>query len=153
MGLSQSTVAWSDDYALGLAEIDEQHKFLFHLIDDIWRAVASKADRDATMKVIAELERYTVTHFAAEEAFMREQLYSRYQEHRAEHEKFVSRIALERAGVKAGKPLSLELLHFLRDWLVQHIRFTDRAYADEFRDHEKAAMQGSLAKFFRRFLG
>ena len=119
MGLSQSTVAWSNDYALGLAEIDEQHKFLFHLIDDIWRAVASKADRDATMKVIAELERYTVTHFAAEEAFMREQLYSRYQEHR----------------------------------LVQHIRFTDRAYADEFRDHEKAAMQSSLAKFFKRFLG
>ena len=35
MGLSQSTVAWSNDYALGLAEIDEQHKFLFHLIDDI----------------------------------------------------------------------------------------------------------------------
>lgn len=149
----QSKLAWSDDYALNLPEIDEQHKFLFHLIDEAWRAVARKADRDATLAVMAELERYTVTHFAAEEAFMREQHYSRHGEHQAEHEKFVARIALEQAGVKAGKPLSLELLHFLRDWLVQHIRFADRAYADEFRDREKAAMTGSLGKFFRRFLG
>ena len=148
----QTQVAWSDDYALHLPEIDDQHKYLFSLIDSIWRAVVSKADRETTLGVVAELERYTVTHFAADEAFMREQQYSRYHEHRAEHEKFVARIALEKASVKAGRPLSLELMHFPRDWLVQHIRFTDRAYADEFRDREKAAMKGSLAKFFKRFL-
>ena len=74
-------------------------------------------------------------------------------EHKAEHEKFIGRIAHEKAAVAAGKALSLELVHFLRDWLVQHIRFTDRAYADEFRNREKAAMKGSLGKFFRRFLG
>ncbi|MBI5108171.1 MAG: hemerythrin family protein [Rhodocyclales bacterium] len=152
MSSAQTQVAWSDEYALDLPEIDDQHKYLFGLIDKIWRAVVSKADRDTTLGVVAELERYTVTHFAAEEAFMREQQYSRYHEHRAEHEKFVARIALEKASVKAGRPLSLELMHFLRDWLVQHIRFTDRAYADEFRDREKAAMKGSLGKFFKRFL-
>ena len=152
MSSAQTQVAWSDEYALGLNEIDEQHKYLFGLIDQVWRTVASKAGRDATLGVVSELERYTVTHFAAEEAFMREQQYSRYHEHRADHERFVARIALEKAGVLAGRPLSLELLHFLRDWLVQHIRFTDRAYADEFRDREKAAMKGSLAKFFKRFL-
>jgi len=152
MSSAQTQVAWSDEYALDLPEIDEQHKFLFRLIDDVWRTVVSKADRDTTLGVISQLERYTVTHFAAEEAFMREQQYSLYHEHRAEHEKFVARIALEKASVKAGRPLSLELLHFLRDWLVLHIRFTDRAYADEFRDREKAAMRGSLGKFFKRFL-
>jgi hemerythrin-like metal-binding protein len=153
MSSVQTQVAWSDEYALDLPEIDEQHKFLFRLIDDVWRTVVNKADRDTTLGVVGELERYTVTHFAAEEAFMREQQYSLYHEHRAEHEKFVARIALEKASVKAGRPLSLELMHFLRDWLVLHIRFTDRAYADEFRDREKAAMKGSMAKFFRRFLG
>ena len=152
MSSAQTQVAWSDEYALDLPEIDEQHKFLFRLIDDVWRTVVNKADRDTTLGVVGELERYTVTHFAAEEAFMREQQYSLYHEHRAEHEKFVARIALEKASVKAGRPLSLELLHFLRDWLVLHIRFTDRAYADEFRDREKAAMKGSLGKFFKRFL-
>ncbi len=153
MSSVQTQVAWSDEYALDLPEIDEQHKFLFRLIDDVWRTVVNKADRDTTLGVVGELERYTVTHFAAEEAFMREQQYSLYHEHRAEHEKFVARIALEKASVKAGRPLSLELMHFLRDWLVLHIRFTDRAYADEFRDREKAAMKGSLGKFFKRFLG
>ena len=152
MSSAQTQVAWSDEYALDLPEIDEQHKFLFRLIDDVWRTVVNKADRDTTLGGVGELERYTVTHFAAEEAFMREQQYSLYHEHRAEHEKFVARIALEKASVKAGRPLSLELLHFLRDWLVLHIRFTDRAYADEFRDREKAAMKGSLGKFFKRFL-
>jgi hypothetical protein len=51
------------------------------------------------MRLVIALESYTVTHFAAEEAFMLEQRYSRYAEHKAEHEKFVGRIALERAGV------------------------------------------------------
>jgi hemerythrin len=147
----QTKVAWSDDYALDLPEIDEQHQYLFQLINEVWLAVANRADRDTALGVISALEHYTVTHFAAEEAFMREQQYSRYHEHRAEHEKFVSRVVLEKSGVKAGGFLSLELVHFLRDWLVQHIRFTDRAYADEFRDREKAAMKGSLAKLFRRF--
>ncbi len=146
-------VAWSDDYALQLPEIDEQHKYLFRLINEVWLAVANKADREKALAVISALEHYTVTHFAAEEAFMREQQYSRYHEHRAEHEKFVARIVLEKSSVKAGSFLSLELVHFLRNWLVQHIRFSDRAYADEFRDREKAAMKGSLAKFFKRFLG
>lgn len=152
MASAQTQTAWSNDYALDLPEIDEQHQYLFGLIDGVWQAVVTKADRDATLGVISELERYTVTHFAAEEAFMREQQYSRHQEHRTEHEKFVARIALEKAGVLAGRSLSLELMHFLRDWLVQHIRFTDRDYADEFRNRERAAMKGSLAKFFKRFL-
>lgn len=153
MPAPKTQVSWSEEYALGLPEIDDQHKFLFGLIDEVWRAVVSKADRDTTLGVIAELEGYTLTHFAAEEAFMREHQYSRYHEHRSEHERFIARIALEKAGVLAGRPLSLELLHFLRDWLVQHIRFSDHAYADEFRDREKAAMKGSLGKFFKRFLG
>lgn len=151
---AKPTVApWSEDYALGLSEIDEQHKYLFALINDIWLGLANKADRETSMRLVAELERYTVTHFAAEEAFMLEQRYSRYAEHKAEHEKFVGRIAQEKAGIAAGRGLSLALVHFLRDWLVQHIRFTDRAYADEFREREKSAMKGSLGKFFRRFLG
>ena len=153
MAPANSQVAWSADYALDLPEIDEQHKYLFQLINEVWRAVANKADRDNALGVISALEHYTVTHFAAEEAFMREQQYSRYHEHRAEHEKFVARIVLEKSGVKAGSFLSLDLVHFLRDWLVQHIRFSDRAYADEFRIREKAAAKGSLGKFFKRFLG
>jgi hemerythrin len=152
MAPAPTQVAWTADYALDLPEIDEQHKYLFQLINDVWLAVVNKADSDNALGVISALEHYTVTHFAAEEDFMREQKYSRYHEHRAEHEKFVARIVLEKASVRAGALLSLGLVHFLRDWLVQHIRFSDRAYADEFRDREKAAMKGSLGKFFKRFL-
>ena len=153
MNSKQSVAAWSDEYALGLDEIDDQHKHLFALINDVWLGLVNKASAEAAMGLVEALESYTVTHFSAEEAFMLEQRYSRFTEHKAEHEKFIGRIAGEKAAVAAGKPLSLELVHFLRDWLVQHIRFTDRAYADEFRDREKAALKGSLGKFFRRFLG
>ena len=152
MNSKQSVAAWSDDYALGLDEIDEQHKYLFSLINEVWLGLVNKTNAETAMRLVTALESYTVTHFSAEEAFMLEQRYSRFAEHKAEHEKFIGRIAREKAAVAAGKPLSLELVHFLRDWLVQHIRFTDRAYADEFRDREKVAMKGSLGKFFRRLL-
>ena len=147
-----ASTAWSEEYALGLPQIDDQHKFLFELIDEVWRAIASRSDRETLLRVVGALEEYTISHFGAEEAFMREHLYSRYFEHKAEHEKFVSRIAHEKAAVTAGRQLSLDLLHFLRDWLVQHIRHTDRGYAEEFRAQKQEATEGSLARFFKRFM-
>ena len=151
MAPAQTLVVWSDNFSLGLAEVDEQHRYLFQLINEVWGAVINKADGAETLRLIEELEKYTVTHFTAEETFMRTTGYSQFDAHKATHAKFIARIAQEKSSVLAGKHLSLEILHFLRNWLIDHILVYDKAYADEHR--QRSGQATGLGKFFKRFAG
>ena len=63
-------VAWSSAYALGLEEIDVQHKMLFDLINALWDHIVQQSPKEGATP-LGELERYTLSHFTAEETFMR----------------------------------------------------------------------------------
>lgn len=140
--------AWSDSYALGMPEIDDQHKALFVLINRLWEQIITQADSAEVMKVLEKLEQYTISHFTAEETFMRVIAYPGFDEHKAAHENFVARIGKEKAGILAGGALTLDILHFLKDWLVDHILVTDKAYADQ----HKRQSGSVLGRFFKRLL-
>ena len=142
-----SVIAWQDSFALGLAEIDDQHKTLFSLMNRLWLALVNKAGSEDLLMIIGELEHYTISHFAAEETFMRVTRYPRFLEHKQAHDKFVSRLAEEKANLTGGKVIGIALLHFLKDWLVNHILIQDKAYAEEYQSAKSPAW--ALGKFFR----
>ena len=147
MNNANNIVNWSDNYALDMPEIDAQHQVLFALINRLWNQIINHADTNEMLKVLDELEQYTISHFAAEETFMRMSNYSKFDEHKLAHTKFVARIVKEKAHVIAGNALTLDILHFLKDWLVDHILVTDKAYADQLK-HKSGSL---LGKLFRRF--
>lgn len=152
MSKSSSVVAWSEDYALKLPEIDEQHKILFNLLNSLWHAIVRRSGPVETLELIGELEKYTLSHFAAEETFMRVTHYLDFTEHKKQHDAFVDRVTQEKAAILgAGKPLSLDLLRFLKDWLVDHILVSDKAYANFY----ETTMQpkSRLGGFFKRLFG
>jgi hemerythrin len=142
-----AVVAWSDAYALGLEEIDHQHRELFALINDLWEHLVQHSPPDKVLATMSELERYTLSHFTAEETFMRVTRFEGFADHKAQHAKFVARMVAEKASVQAGKELSFDVLTFLKDWLVDHILVADKAYADA---HKPKAPEPS---FWRRFFG
>lgn len=145
-----NTVAWSDAYALNLPEIDAQHKTLFDILNELWLALVHKPEASEALKLIESLEQYTISHFTAEELFMRVVNYPKFEAHRAMHAAFIARIAEERVGIESGKKqVSLGLLHFLNDWLVDHILVADREYAGHFAQEQKP--QSFLGGFFSRF--
>ena len=41
-----SIVAWKDAYSLGMPEIDDQHKVLFELINELWDAIVKRASAE-----------------------------------------------------------------------------------------------------------
>lgn len=141
-------VGWQDEYSVGLPEVDEQHKMLFEIINRLWNATVTKASSDEMMAIVTELDRYTFTHFTAEETFMRVIEYSGFEAHRKAHQGFIERLRAERANVLNGGHLSLDLLRFLREWLVNHILIEDKRYA---ASHLKDSPGFSLGKFFKRF--
>ena len=144
-------VRWSDEYSIGLEAIDAQHMALIELVNDLWRAIASNAPVEVSQRLLERLEHYTVAHFGAEETMMRALEYPDFAAHKLAHAKFVHRIQTERQHLLQGKKLSLDILHFLRDWLVNHILVSDRAYARFCK--EKQQPMGFFGRLFSRFRG
>jgi hemerythrin len=144
-----SSISWSDDFALNLPEIDAQHQVLFGLFGELWNAIVARAGQADMLRLIADLDDYAVQHFKEEEAFMTVTGFPRLEGHKMAHETFVRRVAAERLAIEKGSPnLSLDLLRFLRDWLVEHIMVSDREYARYYETTMPA--RAGLGGFFNR---
>ena len=122
-------VEWSDSLKLGVPIIDEQHRMLCSYINDLYRAVRSRADRSVIGRIIEQLKGYTVAHFTSEEQFFKHSDYPKTAQHIDIHKKFVNRLEEIEQDYKNGKKdVGPDLLSFLKDWLIKHIQGTDPTY-------------------------
>lgn len=48
-------MAWEEKFCLGLDEIDEQHKSLVDLINQIWESIIKRSDNQVIFSLIGEL--------------------------------------------------------------------------------------------------
>lgn len=127
---SGQLLRWSPSLALGLKAIDEQHKILVDLINELHRKMNSNAAETAVGSVLGKLINYTATHFKAEEDLFAQHRYTDMDKHKAIHKKLVDQLLVFQKDFKAGKAdISLELMEFLKDWLINHIKKTDAKYA------------------------
>lgn len=125
--------AWSDSLSVGIQEIDEQHKVLVGLLNELQTAIVEHHGSAACRSILDRLAEYTRVHFAVEESLMRIFGYPDYEPHKHEHEMLVQQIVGLQEKLDAGKAaISFELLHFLKVWLTDHIRKSDRQYGPYF---------------------
>lgn len=144
-------VAWNEGYSVGMTEIDAQHKVLLDLINQLWTAIVNRCSLDDQMKLIEGLERYTVLHFTEEENFMQSVKYAGFERHQKFHQAFIQKIAAEKSSLQSTKHISLDIVHFLNDWLVQHIMVEDKSYARHCTD--KAIAHSSVSQWFKGLFG
>ncbi|HWQ66923.1 MAG TPA: bacteriohemerythrin [Methanospirillum sp.] len=124
---------WSDDLSLTINEIDSQHQRLIELINILHEAMLSKQGKEGVAQIIDELAAYTVYHFKTEEDYMQKFKYAGYYSHKREHEMFVEKVDTFQKAFDSGKlGLSLEVMNFLRDWVTNHIKGTDKQYSETF---------------------
>lgn len=115
--------------AVGAAEVDREHTLQLDLLDRFAAQLGSGADREALAGTLDQLVDFTKMHFASEEALMRLYVYERFAAHVGQHEETVERIeALRQACTAGAEDLTAETLAHLRHWLVEHIRYADRAF-------------------------
>jgi len=121
---------WQDSYSVKIDQIDNQHKKLFGYINEIHEAMKNRTTKDELGKIIDKLVNYTVDHFRTEEKYFDMYNYPDKANHKVEHEVFIDRVNTFKDDFTSGKLLvSLEIINFLRDWLVNHINGTDKKYA------------------------
>lgn len=128
---------WHDSYAIGLPEIDQEHRALVEVI-----AVLSKGycERDLVDTQIKILERYIEEHFAREEELMHQTGYPDLESHRDMHHDFTAQVQSMRTrwALDNTPELHAEIAAELGHWMHDHILRVDRAYGPWLRDQAKA---------------
>ncbi|GHT85313.1 hemerythrin [Betaproteobacteria bacterium] len=132
----EDPAGWSDDYSVGIPEIDEQHKTLFELVNKIHDAISAHQGSAASREVMDQLVEYTRVHFALEQNLMHTGNFPGYKEHCVLHTNLIDEVVSMQEKINSGKvAISFELLHFLRNWLSKHILVEDKQYARYFNTH------------------
>ena len=117
-------------YSVSVRRLDEQHQKLFALLNALHEAMRQGKGQAVVQDTLRELATYTVTHFRAEEELMRKTNYPGLAAHRAEHQRFVDKVNQFTQDLKAGGNVSsLQVVGFIKEWLAEHIRRTDRSYS------------------------
>ncbi|MDO8890631.1 MAG: bacteriohemerythrin [Sulfurimicrobium sp.] len=141
---------WNDSLNIGIDEIDNQHKALVVLLNQLHVAIHEKQGTAACIEILDKLVEYTRVHFTVEESLMRILGYPDYAAHLEGHEMLIAQVVELQQKLKSGKAnVSFELLHFLRGWLTHHIMETDKAYVPHFI--AKGVEQKSSRKSFWKF--
>ncbi|OHD55534.1 MAG: hemerythrin [Spirochaetes bacterium GWF1_51_8] len=123
-------VAWNDSLSVSIAAIDDQHKKLIDIMNELHDAMKTGKGKDALTSVLEKMAGYTVEHFSFEENMLNENGYPGFNGHKFQHDEFVRKVNEFKKDFASGKALvSIDVLNFLRDWLIAHIADSDQQYA------------------------
>jgi hemerythrin len=130
-----SRFAWRPEYAVGIEEIDAQHQELFRRAG-LFAESLRRQSRQEIGIFLSFLRFYAVTHFGAEEAWMREAKYPGTAEHQKLHDRFIKDVlALSDQHEKKGGPgiEPARVTEWLGTWLTHHVTQIDTDVARHLR--------------------
>ena len=118
-------IKWSSEFALGIDTIDNDHKTLFSMVNDLKNVVENGGE--GLRGIVDGLTQYYHGHFEREEYLMLEFNYPHYAEHAKQHRYFMRLIyAVRRIMSDQSDMLDTgKFLQFLEQWLSNHIQTVD----------------------------
>ena len=124
-------IMWSNTFSCGIKLIDDQHKHLVDVVNEMFRHVTGNEEQESNYfnRVIKEAVNYIKVHFSTEEKIMIVTKFSGYVEHKRAHDSFILTVANTVSEAAAGKRVSLySFTKFLKDWILSHIAVMDKQY-------------------------
>jgi len=141
-------VTWSPTYSVGVKVIDDQHKGLLDLVNDLYNHVTGNEDeeREYFKNVIDQAIQYVKVHFGTEEKIMIYTHFPGYKEHKKAHDTFVLTIVDNVRNFMSGKRLFLhDFTRFLKEWILTHIAIMDKQYFTYFQQIATRKEDGKLS--------
>jgi len=124
---------WKDEYSINVSSIDNQHKKLVSLLNQLYKGMM-KVETVDIKKVVKDLIEYTVIHFSFEEDIFSKINYSDTENHKKEHQTFIDKASdFQKMLLNGDAKLDAELMIFLKNWLKDHILVTDVKYVEDFK--------------------
>jgi hemerythrin len=128
-------ITWTEDFSVGVARLDMQHKRLIQMINRLIEAPQTKTGSETISDLLNAMTNYAQEHFEAEERLMQQYNYPNLEEHLTQHHGFRRKAAdLCMAEIEEDGTVPESMLEYLRDWLVQHILKSDMVYKPFFHE-------------------
>lgn len=122
-------IAWNDKLATGIEDVDNDHKKLMSLMNNLQTAVYYPTGEAFERQALKELVDYTKYHFEREERMMQENGYPDFEPHKRQHEQMIQKVGEFLAAYEKNREDTIEdLTAFLKEWLFNHIAGTDQQY-------------------------
>jgi hemerythrin len=136
-------VVWEEKYITGITLIDHQHKELFSLTNELFRACVGRDEtlKSAFAEAMSRMVEYVHIHFSAEQELMQRIKYPQYHEHKKQHDALIRDILDAVNEYNYGKKfVPNQFVRTLRDWILSHIALTDKFYATYIADQKKLGL-------------
>jgi hemerythrin-like metal-binding protein len=125
---------WKEEYSVGIVEIDNQHKKILDLINELFESIKDSRGDMIIKEVLDDLIQYSNYHFNLEVKLFNVFNYVRSSEHMKEHNHFIEKINTLMIGAKLNKEcVPFETLDYLRDWFANHMLKVDIDYGNYLR--------------------
>jgi hemerythrin len=121
-------IAWNDSYSVKVKEMDDQHKKLVDMINELHEAMKVGKGKEVIGKVLTSLADYTRRHFTSEESLMKLHGYPAYEEQKKAHNQLVIQVVEIQKKYNEGLVQSQQIISFLKEWLINHIQGMDQKY-------------------------
>jgi hemerythrin len=131
---------WSDEYSVGVAIVDEQHKHFFDIANLLYDSAASgKTSPENALALAIEMSDYALYHLNTEEGYFKKFSYADAAIHTSAHGAFRAKMVDYLARVRGGEEdlnvLVREIADYSGNWLKSHILVMDKRFGGYFRDH------------------
>jgi len=114
---------WQEDYSVGNDELDNQHKYLFELGNQIQAAGITEAKT-----YVMALYKYIREHFQLEEDHMKSMSYPDLESHRNLHNNLLSDLNVITDDFFEKSDSFEKFKAFFYNWLIDHILQHDKKY-------------------------
>lgn len=135
--VEQKPIIWKNEYSVNVKEIDDQHRIMFEIINNLIVLISSPLpNKEDVQAIIGRLVEYKVAHFATEEKYFHKFNFGGTVAHEEAHKKFDEKVK----EIQAQHPdsvvaASFALVDYLEDWLIGHLIGMDQEYKKCFNEH------------------
>jgi hemerythrin-like metal-binding protein len=127
-------ILWNESYSVGIDVIDAQHKELLDIINSLYESFVDQTTGYKITSITQELIDYCDYHFKTEEELFIKYEYPDKDAHIAKHQVFIDKInEFNKQLLEGSTSLTFQLMNFLRNWLLVHIKGDDQEYAALYR--------------------
>lgn len=129
-------IVWSERYSIGNKTIDDQHKNLYKLLNEVIASISDNNDVNNRFAIfLSQMTDYALSHFKEEEEYMRSIGYPNLGIHKNIHKGYLKHAALlNNQFLSLDPPDMTEVANFLINWWWEHITTKDMKFANFARE-------------------
>jgi hemerythrin-like metal-binding protein len=130
-------ILWDNSYSVGNFTIDTQHQKFIAIINELYESFVDQTTAQKMENIIEELIDYSNYHFKTEEELFNKYNYPDKEVHMSKHTEFSIKIKEFQENFRKGQSnLTFQLMNFLRNWLLTHLKGEDQEYAGFIKSKE-----------------